>query len=367
MSTNRYPGVYRRGKTWSFRAQFGDGDDRWGVSGSGYPTAKAAWEARNKAAEQARPLHGVAQRPDATLTLAEYLNAWVADHARTLKPTTRRTYQSNTNMICQSPVAQRRLRSLTATDYRNLIDDLKAQSPSHTTLVHKLGMLSRALNAAAEAGLIPSNPLPGIKVSRTGEKFQPKFWDVPTVQKFLNHRRRAHDPLYDVWHLAVVTGMRRGELHGLKKDDFDLDRGLVHVRRQRVAVVFKDIIEQSPKTEASEAPVYLDEATVDLIRRHTWTSDYFVNNPRTGRPYDYFELFTYDWNQACYWAGVPRIRFHDLRHTSASLLAAAGVPLVLAQARLRHWSPDMTARYTHAMTNMGAEVASQIGALVNGE
>lgn len=365
MSTNRYPGVFKRGKTWSFRAQYGDGADRYGVSGGGYPSAKAAWDAKIAAMEKARPLHGIAQRPDATLTLADYLHAWVAEHARHLRPATLAAYESRIASLVKSGVAHKRLRSLTESDYRRLIGDLRDQAPSHTTLMAKVGLLTTALDAAVRAGLIPNHPLRTIKVSRTSERFEAKPWNVAEVQKFLAHRKAAKDPLYPVWHLAVVTGLRRGELHGLRWDDVDLDAGVLHVRRQR-SQIRGAVVEGVTKTEASEAPVSLDAATVEVLRAMPRVSEYVVNDPRTGRPYVHLRMFGRHWHEACENAGVPDIRFHDLRHTSASLLAYSGVPLVLAQQRLRHWSPAMTARYTHALDGMSAQVADQIGALVAG-
>lgn len=310
-------------------------------------------------------MHGIAQRPDAALTLSSYLETWLVEHTAHLKPTTASNYRSRVTSVQQSPVADKRLRSLTETDYRRLVTDLAAQAPSHTTLTLKIGTLSGALNAAVRAGLIPNHPLGQIKVSRTGERFEPKAWSLPNVTKFLMHRRLAKDPLATIWHLAVVTGLRRGELHGLRQDDIDLDRCVLHVRRQRVEVRGK-VIEQAPKTLASEAPVFLDAATCALLRDRTWTCEYLVADPRTGRPYVSLSTFGRDWRVACVNANVPVIRFHDLRHTSASMLAAAGVPLVLAQQRLRHWSPAMTARYTHALDGMGSQVADQIGALLSG-
>lgn len=365
MAGNRWPGVYKRGNSWSYRAQFGDGDARWGVSGSGFPTAKAAHDAKVEDVRRSRPMNGIVQRPDATLTLSGYLEIWYEEHTRLQKPSTRSAHRTRINMIQRSPVADKRLRGLTESDYRTLVEDLRQQSPSHTNLTLKLGTLKAALNAAVRAGLIPNHPLAQIKPSRTSAKFEPGYWNVPTVHKFLAHRRSVGDPLYLTYHLALVTGLRRGELHGLRREDFDLERGLLRVRRQRIEVrgVVHELI---PKTEGSEAPVYLDPETVELLRAHVWTSDYMTNDPRTGQPYSLIRTFSYDFARACRDAGVPSIRFHDLRHTSASLLAAAGVPLVLAQARLRHWSPSMTERYTHALDGMGSQVAETIGALVAG-
>lgn len=362
---NRYPGVYKRGNSWSYRAQFGDGDARHGISGSGYPSAKAANDAKVEAIRNARPLNGVTQRPDATLTLAGYLEAWVADHTLTMRPSTAHAYRSRLGMVAKSPVAEKRLRSLTEQDYRRLVRDLRDQSPSHTNVRLKVGTLSQALDAAVRAGLIPHHPVRLITVSRTGERFEPGVWEVAQVTKFLAERKAAGDPLFLCWHLALVTGMRRGELHGLRREDINLEGGVLHVRRQRVVVGGK-MVEGPVKTEGSEAPVYLDPATIELLRDHVWTSDYLVNDPSNGRPFEDMRKFDRAFKTACRRAGVPVLRFHDLRHTSASILADLGVPLVLAQQRLRHWSSAMTQRYTHALDARGAEVAAQIGALVAG-
>lgn len=365
MSRNRFPGVYKRGKTWSYRAQFGDGTDRTSVSGGGYASARDAYEARVKAIAEARPMRGITQRPDASLTLGSYLDAWVADHTRHLRPGTAAAYRARALSIQQSPVTRRRLRGLTEGDYRQLVDDMRAGTESTTYLRQKLVLLRAALNDAVAAGLIPSHPLDRIKVSRTEERFQAKVWDVPTVRKFLSHRRRAGDPLYLAWHLAIVTGLRRGELHGLRWEDVDLDRAVLHVRRQRLDIS-GTVIEQAPKTSASEASIALDPETVELLASAPRTSDYVVNDPRTGRPYASLRTFLRDFKRATDNAGVPEIRFHDLRHTSASLLAHAGVPLPAAKQRMRHWSQAMTEHYTHALDGADVQVAHQIGGLVSG-
>jgi integrase len=372
---NRWPGVFRRpgSPTWSFRAQFHDNGSRWGVSGEGYDTAHQAWEARQKAIAEAKPLRHLEARPDTTVTLAEYLTAWVTDHVRTVRPATESAYLWRVEQITKLPGARKRLRAMTEGDFRRLIADLREQSPSHATLMAKVGVLQTALNAAVRAGILAENPASKVRISRTQPKFQAKSWDAATALKFLAHREAAHDPLYPVWRLALVTGMRRGELHGLKWGDFDLDAGVVHVRRQRTEVRGR-IIEQAPKTEGSEAPVYLDPDTVALLRAVRVSvedgygpEEYFVLDRRIGRPYRSMELFRRDWINAQKAAGVPIIRFHDTRHTTASLLAYSGVPLSAAQARLRHWSPAMTAHYTHVQDSAAQEVAARIGAVLRSE
>lgn len=365
MARNRYPGVYKRGGSWSYRAQFGDGENRWGVSGGGYSSAKDAYDAKVEAVRAARPLHGVVQRPDASLTLAGYLSAWLVEHTSTLSPGTASAYRSRVNRVLETTLADRKLRGLKEGDYRLLIRELRDQSPSDSTLKQKVTMLKTALDAAVRAGLIPNHPLRDITISRESERFVPGFWEPEDARKFLAHRKAAGDPLYLVWHLAIVTGMRRGELHGLRREDVDLERGQLHVRRQRTDV--RGVVhERVLKTAGSDRTITLDLETVAMLAGHTWTSDYLVTDPATGRPYAYLRGFDRAWHLAVEHANVPRIRFHDLRHTSASLLADAGVPVASAQRRLGHMGADMTKRYTHALESRDREVADAIGSIVAG-
>lgn len=365
MTRNRYPGVYKRGSSWHFRAQFGDGKDRTSVSGGGYQSAREAYDAKVEAVRNARPMQGVLERPDATLTLAAWLDAWVAEHTSTLRPGTAVSYRSKVNRVKDTTVAGKRLRALTGADYRRLVMELRAQAPAHSTLMLKLTILTVALDAAVRAGAIVSHPLREITVSRTDEKFEARPWKVTEARTFLAHRDAAGDPLYLCWHLALVTGMRRGELHGLQWRDVDLDTGVLRVRRQRIEAGGR-VFDQAPKTTTSEAPVVLDAGTVALLRQAPRVSEYVITDPRSGRPYAAMNTFGVDFQRACRAAGVPEIRFHDLRHTAASLLAEAGVPLHLAKRRLRHWSQAMTEHYTHAIGGLAAdaEAAEQLSSLL---
>lgn len=364
----RYAGVFKRcghasachcDAPWSYRAQFSAGGERSGVSGSGYATAKEATAARVAAISAGKRRTG----PATTATLADYLHSWLEGHSRTLRPGSVSTYRSRVTAISAHPTASKRLTSLTEAQYRRMIGDWRDEL-AHSTLTGRVGTLATALHAAVRSGILPSDPLAGVTVSRTKARFVAETWDLETALAFLKHRREAEDPLYVAWHLALVTGLRRGELHGLKREDLDLEHDRIWVRRQRSAIRGQ-VHEGPPKTEGSDAPVYLDEATCDLLAGLDWTvSDYVVTDPRTGRPYRNLDLFLDDWHRATDEAGAPRIRFHDLRHTSASLLAAAGVPLSAAQQRLRHWSPRMTAHYTQVNDTFAAQVAARIGAVL---
>lgn len=151
----------------------------------------------------------------------------------------------------------------------------------------------------------------------------PIDWDAETARKFLSHRRLANDRLYVVWHFAVATGVRRGVLHGIRRDDVDLDAGLVHVRRQRTEV--RGVIqEESVRGRVAPDPVPLEPTTVALLKRHPWVGGYLVSDPRAGSPYRTMQTFRRDWLRAQQNAGVPCIRIDELRRLAPELRAVAG-------------------------------------------
>lgn len=367
--TKRYPGVFTRddGKTFCFRAQYGAGNDRWGVHGSGYRTMKDAWDARVTATLDAERQRGRARRLDPSITLGKYLDHWLAEHSATLRPGSVSNYLTNVTALQRLEIAKVQVRRLNAGDVRRLIGVLR-EHHTYSTLQGRLRVLRVALNAAVRDGLLRTNPAVGIKVARTTPKFRAKTWDANTALRFLAHRAAAGDPLYAAWHLALTTGLRRGEVLGLRWDDVDLDAGILWVRIQRTAVRGR-AIEGPAKTEGSDAPVQLDPETCRVLRAHrlaTPISAYVFPDPATARPWQRCATFTGHFQRASIEAGVPVIRFHDLRHTTASLMAAGGVHIRDAQERMRHWSPAMTEAYTHAQAGAARETANRIGAILTG-
>ena len=363
MATNRYPGVYKRSGAWAWRAQFTDPatGERRSRSGDGFISAKEAGEARAAALME---ISNIRPGSDPNILLCAWMRRWVEGHAQTVRPSTASSYRSRVHSICQTRYQKTRVRDLDETDIKHLVAELREGTPNHGTLAGKLNCLKMALDAAVHAGVISRNPAAGVKVSRTHERFQATPWSAEQAQQFLAHRREAGDPLFPLYLTALTTGMRRGELHGLQWGDLDWDLGMLHVRRQRT-YIRGDMIEGPPKTSTSEAPVVLDTVTLVALRTIPRVSEYVFTEPRTGRPYRNINTFRDHFRLACAEAGVPVIRFHDLRHTSASLMAKAGVPLAVAMKRLRHWSPAMTEHYTHAALDAEQDAADRMGALLS--
>jgi integrase len=185
---------------------------------------------------------------------------------------------------------------------------------------------------------------------------------------FLRHH--AEDRLIAVWTLAIVAGLRRGELAGLKWSRVDLGGGAMSVHWQRTTTR-AGVVEKEPKGK-SKRTVALGPMMVAALRAHRLRQDAekaaagdlyddggYVFCREDGRPY-YPKYFTDRWESCCLAADVPVIVLHDARHTSATTGADAGVPQHIMKNRLGHASRRTTDEvYTHVL-DLSARKAAEL-------
>lgn len=179
------------------------------------------------------------------------------------------------------------------------------------------------------------------------------------------------------WRLTAMTGMRRGEVLGLRWSDVDLDASRLAVRNAIVSVAY-EVLESSPKSHQARV-IDIDPATAALLRRHRERQR--QAREEFGDEYDYHGLvvcaqdgrpihpqsFSQAFGRVLQRADLRKIRLHDLRHTHATIAVRAGVPVKVISERLRHESPAFTLKqYAHVMPGMQAEAAELIAAVVAG-
>jgi len=175
--------------------------------------------------------------------------------------------------------------------------------------------------------------------------------------------------------VAVVAGLRRGELVGLRWIDVDLGGGAIRVAQQ-VVQLGAQLHVGRPKTRSGERLIAVDPATTALLAAHreqqhgeriAWGAGWH----ETGHVFTYPDgrvlqpgYVTQKFRRDAQRAGLPSIRFHGLRHTSASLALAAGVPMKVVSDRLGHSTTTITADlYSHVLPAVARDAADAIGAL----
>jgi integrase len=203
-------------------------------------------------------------------------------------------------------------------------------------------------------------------------------WTAEEVRAFLDYVRQADERLYALWVLAATTGMRRGELLGLRWADLDLDAARVAIRRTVISVGY-EVCESEPKTKKGRRTIDIDPTTVAALRAHrarqaeerlAWGPAYEDSGRLFARengsvlhPERVSQLFKKHVRNA----GLPAIRFHDVRHTHATLGLAAGVPPKVMSERLGHSTVAFTLDlYTHAVPALQQQAANQVAALIFG-
>ena len=361
----------------------------------GFPTRKAAADALKEILVDVK--RGQYVEP-AKITL----EAWMADWLDGLRlgPSTMISYRKYTRLHItpylgavtldklNGPMITAAYRKLEAT---GRADHKKGAGLSPRTVRYTHTILKAALKSAVQNGKILRNPAdlaspPSAKEARAPEMH---FWTAAQLSTFLVWALEHRPDIAPVWRLLAYTGMRRGELLALRWREVDLDAGRLQVRRSRSGYRDKGqgmvIHEGSTKTGRGRV-VDLDPETVEVLRSYRLARgalalqlvrpDAYVVGNENGEPIhpDRFTRRFTDSVASCQ-KGLgedgpellPAIRLHDLRHTHASLLLGAGIPVKVVSERLGHASATITLNtYQHVLPGMQQEAAARFAALVGG-
>jgi integrase len=242
-------------------------------------------------------------------------------------------------------------------------------------VLHTHRILHDALNRAVKWGLISRNVADAVEPPKA-ERYQASVWTAEQVATFLDATKTLEPRFWPVFVLAITTGMRKTEILGLKWSDVDFDRGYVSVQRTLDYMKGKPLIKEL-KTDRSRRYVALPKLAIDALlaqqamQEHDKLllgsayryTDWVFTNPY-GDPLSPNSLNT-AWYRALRQVDVPRIRFHDLRHTHASLLLQEGVNPKIVSERLGHSTVQITLdTYSHVLPGLQREAANQIDNLL---
>jgi integrase len=195
------------------------------------------------------------------------------------------------------------------------------------------------------------------------------------IIRFLEVSKDYEDRNYALYYLAIVTGMRQGELLGLKWKNVDLDKGIIKVNQNLKRLPNGKLVFGKPKTKTSIRSITIGRETIEVLKeqnerikreredvrvKYLWKEMDMVFPSTIGTPIDPTNILK-KFRQALKKVGLPRLRFHDLRHTSASIMLNNGVDVLVASRRLGHAKPSITLDvYGHLLTSVQTEVAKKI-------
>ena len=314
-------------------------------------------------------------------TVGQFLTAWLEDVVKpSLRPQTYRSYAGVVNKHINPALGRIRLTKLSPQHLQRFYREKQDEGLTRTVrLCHSV--LHRSLGQATKWGLIPRNPASVVDPPKVPQR---EFRPLSPEQAGRFLEAAENDRFYGLYVLAITCGLRQGELLGLTWENVDLDKGILQVRYQ-LQWVKKEAqksgkreeptwVLTEPKSAKSRRTVILPQVAVQALKKHraqqaaeklkmgeVWQDCGFVFTTPIGTPQDASNLRKISFQPLLEGAGVPRIRFHDLRHTCATVLLSQGVHPKVVQEQLGHSQISLTLdTYSHVLPTLQQEAANEM-------
>jgi integrase len=303
------------------------------------------------------------------MTLGEYLDRWLSDSVRgTVRASTYERHEAIIRLHIKPSLGRVGLKKLTPAHVRGLYREKLDVGLAPATVRKIHSTLHKALSQAVSDGIVPRNAA-DVKAPRpTPEEMRPL--SEAEAQAFLEAARESGNRFEALYVLAVATGLRRGELLGLRWDDVDLKRGTLRVGRALVREGGRHTLGET-KARRGRRQINLTPRTVNALKAHRkkqleekiklaglYRDHGLVFASGVGTPVNPENLVKRSFKPLLKHAGLPKIRFHDLRHTCATLLLGRGVHPKFVQELLGHATIAMTLdTYSHYLPSMGDQAA----------
>ena len=318
---------------------------------------------------------------ESRIKFGEWLNQWLENHVKIKnRLTTWENYKWAVDTHINPALGKINLKDLRASHLQKLYreklengrnDDKGGLSARTIQLIHRI--CHAALEQAVREDVIYKNVSHNVSLpKKTHKEILPM--SPEQIKKFLKVNRE--DPLFPAFFILISTGMRRGELLGLKWSDIDLDNRTIFIQRSWVKSSTETAQFSDPKTKKSRRLVPLLEEGVAVLRQHrlqqqrnrdelrakgkAYTENGLVFCRIDGAPYYPSTLNSY-LEKALQRAGLPKFRMHDLRHTFASLMVEQGTSIKVVQELMGHATVQMTLdTYTHVLPGATAEAVNKL-------
>ncbi|MBF6613856.1 MAG: site-specific integrase, partial [Chloroflexi bacterium] len=308
-------------------------------------------------------------------TLGQFLATWLEDSVRpTVRPKTYDSYAQVVRLYIEPELGRVQLGKLTPQQIQHLLNKLLKMGLAPRTVRYCHAILKMALGRAYKWSLVPRNVAQLVDAPRS-LRYEMRSLTPEEARVFLTTVRG--DRLEALYSVAIALGLRQGEALGLRWEDVDMDKCTLRVRYALQRIDGKPQLVE-PKTQKSRRTIFMPQVTVNALRTHRirqleerlaagerWKESGLVFTSTIGTPLDPRNAFR-SFQDALQRAGLPHIRFHDLRHTCASLLLAQGVhPRVVMEA-LGHSQISLTMdTYSHVIPALQKEAADRMDALLS--
>lgn len=339
-----------------------------------YKYSRTQAEARDWLQEMRNQMNSGLTLAAAQITLNQFLQRWLESHSVSIRPKTIQQYEQIVHQYLAPGIGRIKLRDLRPDHIQTLYSACLRQGKSERTVLLIHAVLHRALNQALKWGLIARNPVDGATHPKTRRHEMNTLTDSQVRDLLRAVKGTKHEALYL---LAVSTGLREGELLGLRWSDLDWTTRRLQVQRQLQRVRGGGLIFSEPKSQAGKRSVVLSTIVVSRLRSHRviqayerlfagdqWKENDLLFPSTIGTPWEPRNLFK-QFKILLRKAALPDIRFHDLRHTAATLMLQQGIHPKVVQERLGHADISLTlSTYSHVLPNIQEEAAEKFDLLL---
>ncbi len=309
-------------------------------------------------------------------TVWTWMDIWFENVAKIkVRPSSHQTYRGYIDNHIKPSIGKIPLEKLTTMElqkfYRKLltsgrVERIEAEKQpkglSAKTVRNINQVISSAMDLAVAQKIILENPTNACSLPRVEHK-EMQTISAEQLQAFLEEAKRSG--VYEMYYIELSTGLRRGELLGLKREDIDMQQGIIRVRRQ-VSRIDGKVVEAPLKTKNSYRAVTISPQAVEVLKaQKAKTNDEYVFPSPNGGPISPDSVNNL-LHRVLDRAGIPRVRFHDMRHTFATLALQNGVDIKTVSGMLGHFSAGFTLdTYAHVTTAAQKEAAQTMGTVLS--
>jgi integrase len=310
----------------------------------------------------------------AHLSLAQYMESWLSGKTIARRPSTVRNYRRYMDLYILPAMGAMKLQAVLPAHIRQLYIRMQSEGKGARTIQLVHVTLHCAFSRAIKEGLISFNPMDAVERPRA----EPKRFDILTEDQARTFTAAIEGhPLQALFYLAITTSMRKGEILGLMWSDVDWEKSTLRVERQLQPVSYGGSDLVPTKTKSGRRNIIVADEGLALLKAHRekqglqkavagerWKEHGMIFTNSIGTYIDQTKV-SRAFKQILQGAGLPDIRFHDLRHTSLSFLLENGIPVNTVQSRAGHSKASVTTDiYGHTMARSQQEAARMIEKIV---
>jgi len=310
------------------------------------------------------------------MTYATYMDEWFEERQNHLQKTTFEIHSIYYQNVIKPKLGHYKIQQMTPLHIQKFINELVSQNSYSEHTIHLIyRIISASLKKAKVIKLLKDNPATSITLPKIRKK-EMNVWSLEQVNDFINKSKKTKrlTRCYIGFLIALLTGMRQGEIMGLRWKDIDMDSQIIYIRQ---TLTQNAEIKYGAKNSSSIRSIHISNKLISELKMHR--KRVLAEKLLIGKEYNDFDLvictqigkpmiprnFRKEFYNLTEKIGLPKLRFHDLRHTHATILIQQNVNVKLISERLGHAEIGTTLdTYSHVLPNMQKTVSDELDKII---